>query len=88
MRYEVTRDAVIAFPDARHRVKIGDLKPGMFVRVHCENDGCKHVAEIDAEEMQGLGDPETEIGQLAPRFKCRQCRHVGTRHWDAWVQRE
>lgn len=84
---EFTREAEIAYPEGRHRVKIGDLTSGMFVRIFCEGVGCKHMVEIDAEEIQAYGDPDTDISQLAPRFKCRQCRRVGTRHWDAWIRR-
>lgn len=79
-----TRKAEIAYPDGRHRVKIGDLEPGMFVRIICEVRGCDHLVEIDAEDFKKRGDPETELVHMAPGFRCEKCGHVGTRFWDAW----
>ena len=82
MNRHYTEDAVITFPEDRHRVKVGDLLLGMFVRIIC--DPCDHLVEIDAADFRKGGDPETQICDLAPRFKCSDCGKVGTRFWDAW----
>lgn len=72
----------IAFPDNRHRVKVGDLREWHYIRVHCER--CKHMSEIRPEVLQRRFDGETAISDLASKFKCRACGKVGSRFWDAW----
>lgn len=76
--------ATIAFPDARHRVKIGDLEADMFVRVHCGNDACKHVSELHAAYWQERYAADATFTDLAEKFRCSECGTVGTRFWDAW----
>lgn len=82
--HHYTANATIAFPGTRHRVRVCDLRPGMFVRIHCEDDACKHIAEIPADEFQRGRDPEAMIVSLAPKFRCQACGRLGTRFWDVW----
>lgn len=80
-----TPTKTLAYPDARHQVKVGDVVDGMFVRIICEAKDCDHLVEIDAADFQSIGDPDTFIADLAPSFKCEECGHVGTPFWDAWL---
>ncbi len=74
--------ADIAFPDARHRVQVGQLEPDMFIRVICET--CDHIEEKPAAFFQERYAADVAFSDLAPRFKCKACGKVGTPFWDAW----
>jgi predicted RNA-binding Zn-ribbon protein involved in translation (DUF1610 family) len=75
-------DDTIAFPDARHRVKVGDLREWHYGKVICED--CRHMGILYPAMLLKRYDPETPISDLAAKFKCAECGKVGTRFWDAW----
>jgi predicted RNA-binding Zn-ribbon protein involved in translation (DUF1610 family) len=75
-------DDTIAFPDARHRVKVGDLRDWHYVKVMCQR--CGHVGLLYPRTLRHRFDPETPISELAPKFRCDNCGKRGSRYWDAW----
>ena len=75
-------DDTIAFPDARHRVKVGDLRDWHYVKVFCQR--CGHVGLLFPKTLRRRYDAETRIADLAPKFRCENCGKRGSRHWDAW----
>ena len=75
-------DDTIAFPDARHRVKVGDLRDWHYVKVFCQR--CGHVGLLFPKTLKRRYDAETRIADLAPKFRCENCGKRGSRHWDAW----
>jgi|GEM_PF-5033087 len=75
-------DDTIAFPDARHRIKVGDLREWHYIKVICE--GCGHAGILHPGTLLRRYDPEKPISDLAAKFKCAECGAIGTKFWDAW----
>ena len=72
----------LAFPGARHQVRVDDLCSSHYVEVICEN--CQHVGQISPTTLQEKYPGHTNISDLAPWLRCQRCGVRGTRRWDVW----
>ena len=72
----------LAFPGARHLVRVNDLCSSHYVEVICEN--CRHVGRISPTTLKQKFPDHMNISDLAPWLKCQRCGVRGTRRWDVW----
>jgi ribosomal protein S27E len=73
---------IIAFPERRHGVRIGDLRSWHYLRVTCRF--CGHAGRIYAQSLWRRCSMNDRVVDVMTRVRCRHCGGSGAAIWDIW----